>query len=288
MKHFTSIITFTLFGLLAFSAPAFAASAFSFAPASASVKSGDTVTLRISLDPQGVKNYTAKAEINFPADLLEATDFTFADKWLPLTQAGFDAVDNAGGVLVKTAGYPAGASGPVLFGTISFLAKKAGSGTIKQGANSLVLDASGQNVLSGGAQTAITITAPGEVSEEPGVEAPVKTAPPEVKKPAKKKPAKTISPARVDTGASGRVRGEEAAGTREIITVPSEEFAAPEATTTGPEAAAVQAPAGEVSIRSVLSFGTNKTWVAFLGGVVMAALVLGNIRYWMRMRRRRK
>jgi len=138
--------------------PALAATTVSFSPASVSVNPGQSFNLTINVDPQAVKNYTAKIELHFPADLLEVTSFNFdGSGWMAWNQPGYDLTDNTNGILIKTAGYPGGFNSPATFGTVSFSAKKAGSGTIQTGSNCLTLDANNQNVFSGTVQTNVTI-----------------------------------------------------------------------------------------------------------------------------------
>ena len=161
MKKTLITILLGAFGVVAIAAPAFAATSVSFTPVNVSVRQGQTFTLTIGVNPQGAKNYTAKTELRYPADLLEVKSFTFAPSWMPLSQSGYDLTDNTNGVFIKTAGYPGGVSSPVTFGTVSFLAKKSGNGTIALNSNSFALDANNQNVLaSASVQTAVVISAP--------------------------------------------------------------------------------------------------------------------------------
>ena len=162
MKKYLLTILLGAFGTMAIAAPALAATSVSFTPVNVSVRQGQTFTLTIGVNPQGVKNYTAKTELHYPADLLEVKSFTFAPSWMPLAQTGYDLTDNTNGVLIKTAGYPGGLSSTATFGTVSFLAKKSGNGTITlNSANSLALDANNQNVIAGVAvQTVVAISAP--------------------------------------------------------------------------------------------------------------------------------
>ena len=149
------------FGAMVLVAPALAATSVSFTPVNVSVRQGQTFTLTIGVNPQGVKNYTAKTELRYPADLLEVKSFTFANGWMALSQSGYDLTDNANGVFIKTAGYPGGVSSAVTFGTVSLLAKKSGNGTITLSSNSFALHANNQNVLAGASvQTAVAISAP--------------------------------------------------------------------------------------------------------------------------------
>lgn len=161
MKKYLLAILLGAFGAMAIAAPALAATSVSFTPVNVSVRQGQIFTLTIGVNPQGAKNYTAKTELRYPVDLLDVKSFTFANGWTPLSQAGYDLTDNTNGVLIKTAGYPGGVSSPITFGTVSFLAKKGGNGTITLNSNSFVLDANNQNVLAGApVQTAVAISAP--------------------------------------------------------------------------------------------------------------------------------
>ncbi len=160
MKKYLLTILLGAFGAMILVAPALAATSVSFTPVSVSASQGQSFTLTLGVNPQGVKNYTAKIEFYYPADLLEARSFTFANGWMPLPLPGYDLIDNTNGVSIKTAGYPGGVSSPVTFGTVSFIAKKSGNGTIALSGNSFVLDANNQNALAGAsAQTAVAISA---------------------------------------------------------------------------------------------------------------------------------
>ena len=157
MKKFIFAIT-AVSGLL-FAPTALAVTNLILSPANVSVKAGQTFSVVITVDPQGVKNSTIKAELDFPAGLLEVRSFAFGGggSWVALNQPGHDLTDNANGKLIKTAGYPGGVTTPTVFGTVTFAAKKSGSGTIRTTANSLALNDQSQNVLSGSGQTNVTV-----------------------------------------------------------------------------------------------------------------------------------
>ncbi|MEK7160515.1 MAG: hypothetical protein AAB724_00660, partial [Patescibacteria group bacterium] len=106
MKKTLFIILLGAFGVMAMAAPALAATSVLFTPVNVSVSQGQTFTLTIGVDPQGVKNYTAKMELSYPADLLEVESFTFANDWVQIFESGYDLIDNVNGLLIKTAGYP--------------------------------------------------------------------------------------------------------------------------------------------------------------------------------------
>jgi hypothetical protein len=174
-KNLFTIILVMFAGAIFLAMPAMAVTTVSLSPASVSVVSGKNFNLTIAVNPQGVNNYTGKIELNFPADLLQVNSFNFGNDWMAFPQAG-DLIDNTNGTLIKTAGYPGGISSSVTFGTVSFLAKKAGKGTIQVGNNSLALDSGNQNVLSSTlAQASVNITAP----VSPPAPAPTPTPTPE-------------------------------------------------------------------------------------------------------------
>lgn len=147
-------------GMVALTAPVSAATTLLLTPVSVEHAKSGSFTLTIVVNPQGVKNYTVKAELDYPADIVAVKSFTFANDWLPLIKSGYDLMDNARGVLIKTAGYPGGISGPTVFGTVLFSPKKAGSGTIKVGGSSLALDAQSKNVFGSPTKAVVVITAP--------------------------------------------------------------------------------------------------------------------------------
>lgn len=154
----TKIIFITLVAVFA-AGPAFAAT-YSLSPSSVNVKQGQSFNVTVTLDPQSAASYTSKLELKYPADLLEIKSFSFASKWLALSEEGYDSVDNINGVLMKTAGYPKGTTSPVTFGTVSFSAKKSGNGLITIGGNSAVYDVASKNTFSGSSsQVAVTAAA---------------------------------------------------------------------------------------------------------------------------------
>ncbi len=145
-------------GAMVLAAPAFAATTASFSPTNIQATAGNNFAVTITVNPQGASDYAEKLEVRYPADTLEVKSFTLANVWMALTQPGYDSIDNTAGVLVKTAGYPGGFSSSVPFGTVSFYAKKAGTGTITIGDHSLAFEASSQSALHG-APTSFSIAA---------------------------------------------------------------------------------------------------------------------------------
>jgi hypothetical protein len=159
MKKYISIIgTAAMIGVFALAIPAMAATTASLSPANINVTAGKSFSVVVTADPQGFMNYAEKLEVDYPASDLAVTSFTLGNSWMALTQPGYDSTDNINGVLTKTAGYPSGFSGATTFGTITFYAKKAGTGTIKIGNSSLAFESSSQSAITGNG-TAFTVSA---------------------------------------------------------------------------------------------------------------------------------
>jgi len=160
-------IIITTMLLLAFIAmPALSATDLLFSTLSVKTDEGKSFNVAICIDPKGVKNYTAKVELKYPVDLIEITGFSFSSGWMQVAQPGYDLIDNAGGVMIKTAGYPGGVSDKKTFGNISFKAKKAGYGTISVSGNSLSLDANNQNIFSSSSFPVIAVNIDSVKEEE--------------------------------------------------------------------------------------------------------------------------
>lgn len=137
-----------------------AATSINLSPATINVKTGQTFTVPVSVNPQGVKNYTVELKLNFPADLLQVNSFAFGSQWMAVGQPGYDLIDNTNGVLIKTAGYPQGFTSNIQLGTVTFQAKKSGTGVIALAGGTMALDQSNQNLFAGSSQVAISISAP--------------------------------------------------------------------------------------------------------------------------------
>jgi len=143
-----------------FLTPALASAAtVTFAPTSVAVTAGQMVSVNVVVDPQGTA-YTAKVALSFPPSLLSVSSFSQASGWMPLSQPGYDSVDNNSGSLVKTAGMTGGFSAPRTFGTVTFIARANGVATISVNGATQILNASNQNTFSGGGQSLINISAP--------------------------------------------------------------------------------------------------------------------------------
>jgi len=159
MKKITSLkIAAVVLGFMV-AIPAFASTGATLAPSTVHIAPGATVTLTVTVAPS-TNNYAEKIELKYPADLLEAVSFTPASGWMPLTQSGYDSMDNTTGILVKTAGYPDGLSSPTAFGTVTFRAKKEGTAQVAFGANSTSFELNTQTPMTGTGATVIIAAAP--------------------------------------------------------------------------------------------------------------------------------
>ena len=136
------------------------ASAITLAPTSVATTEGKTFSVTVGVNPTSGKAYTVRANLSFDPSALTLTNFSFASKWMPLSQSGYDTEDNTSGVLVKTGGYPGGITSATVLGTATFRAKKTGTATIAGTADSLILDANNQNAVAGSqGSVAVTIVA---------------------------------------------------------------------------------------------------------------------------------
>ncbi len=147
---------------LAVIAPSVAVAAtIGLSPTSFAVDKSATFSVEVSANPSPETAYTVRANLSFDPNLLELVSWSFAPKWLVLSQTGYDVEDNAKGILVKTAGYPGGLTSSTVLGTAVFRAKSVGTATVSVDAASLVLDKASKNLLVGAQGSAlITISAP--------------------------------------------------------------------------------------------------------------------------------
>lgn len=132
-------------------------------------KVGQTFSVPVSIDPASEKNYTARLALTFSPDVLEVASFTFAKNWIALSQPGYDLIDNQGGNFIKTAGHPGGFSETVLFGTITFRAKKAGEDVVTVGIKSFILNAKSQSTLTSRPRIVVAVTGQAQAQISPPV-----------------------------------------------------------------------------------------------------------------------
>ena len=130
---------------------------FSFTPIKIHVQQGQIFSLKIDINPRGIKNYTVKASIKFPPELVALKTWTYTNNWMPLRQSGYDYFNNTSGVLIRTAGYPEGFDKITKFGSAVFIAKKSGTGVIEFTSDSMSLDENGNNIYIGGNKSTIIV-----------------------------------------------------------------------------------------------------------------------------------
>ena len=157
MKNLFYTLAFAIFAL-----PMFAnAATFSFAPSTATLVPGQTVNVTVYANPgAGEKVFTTKLVADFDANIASVTNFTQANGWMTLTQAGYDAIDNTNGELIKTAGYAGGLTESKVFGTLTIKAKRAGTAKLAVSNDSLMLDIANSNKHAGSAGATYNVVAP--------------------------------------------------------------------------------------------------------------------------------
>jgi len=249
------LISSVILGGMFLTGSVLAATTISLSPTSVSVTQGESFNLVIAVNPQDVKNYTVKVELEYPTDLLEVKSFNFSSGWMALSQSGYDLIDNTNGILIKTAGYPGGLSSTATFGIISFSAKKAGSGVIKLSSNSLALDSENQNVLSSQlTQVAVSITAPEPVA--PGPIAPGPTYPDE-----------EIEEVEEVDKADGIEEAETIEEEEEVIIAEEEEEEQPE-----------EQPSFLATIGNIITFGTGNASIGVIVSIIAFLILFFGIR----------
>lgn len=138
------------FAFFAWLAPAASAATLDTAPAKLTVTTGEQVSVVIDVIPQkNERVYTAQVELRYPSDLFTFQTIAYNNEWIPVIRSEYDEATKGDTVIVKTAGYPGGFTDRKVFAVATFVAKRAGTGSITFGENSFVLDASNNNTLVG-------------------------------------------------------------------------------------------------------------------------------------------
>lgn len=134
------------------------AATLSTAPAIVNVVAGQTFSLPVTVDTQGAKVVTVKAQIVYPAGAIEATGFSFGSGWTQLSQPGYDSMGS--GTMIKTAGFPSGFTGTKVLGTATFRALTAGQATITfSNSGSLALSDQSQTLPLSSSGTSVIVSA---------------------------------------------------------------------------------------------------------------------------------
>lgn len=156
IKKITLIIPILMIAIVLI--PSTFAAGFSFSPTSGTYDKGQTYRVSIYVNPASDTVYTAKAEIKYPANLLEVRSFSFGSGWTALNQPGYDQINNSSGVLIKTGGFTAGLKNRTLLGTITFYAKSSGSADVSVGSGSLILDVDSKDTLNSYPSASFTLS----------------------------------------------------------------------------------------------------------------------------------
>lgn len=158
-KNIKKFLLLSVFCSLLITTTVHAGSNFSFYPLKINVKKGQVFNVQVAINPNGVKNYTVKASIDFPANLIQLQSWKFNGDWMPVRKDGYDFFDNTKGILIRTAGYANGFDSTITFGVATFVAKEDGVGTISFLGDNLALDQDGNNTYASGASIPITVIA---------------------------------------------------------------------------------------------------------------------------------
>ena len=159
MKKITLTSAAVVIGTMMLAFTALAATTASITPTSVKVVAGQQFNVVVAVNPNGTSDYAEQLQIDYPANLLQVTAFNVGSNWMSLTQSGYDSIDNTNGVMIKTAGYAGGITSLTPFGTITFTAKKSGSGTITIGGGSQAFEKSGQTAITGTGASFVVTTA---------------------------------------------------------------------------------------------------------------------------------
>lgn len=146
--------------LFLFAAGTASAASINVSPTSATLTVGSSFNVAVSVNPESDAIYTAKTSLSFPADMLAVESWSFGSGWSQLSQPGYDSVDNSGGALIKTAGYPGGLSSSASFGTVRFKVLKAGTANVLVTSASALYDEESQNALSSRGSGSFTLVSP--------------------------------------------------------------------------------------------------------------------------------
>lgn len=136
------------FALVLFPSLALGSTYISFSSQNANYKAGDTFSVPIYIGSNDTdKIFTAKVALSYEPEYVEVVLFNFKEGAFSLTQPGYDKIDNANGLLIKTAGFTGGISSQTLFGTATFKSKKSGNTKISVSNDSQLLSGTNQNTL---------------------------------------------------------------------------------------------------------------------------------------------
>ena len=85
---------------------------------------------------------------------------------MPISQEGYDSIDNTNGLLIKTAGYPGGITSAKTIGTVTFKALNDGQAAIQLTSDTFALNAQNANLAGNLDSSQIIIETPETAPEE--------------------------------------------------------------------------------------------------------------------------
>ena len=165
-----------IIGLVLITPLGVSAASFVITPSTGTYNLGSVITVSVSVNPAGSTIYTTMLDARFPVDIFEVISFKMNDALLPITQSGYNAIDNSNGILTKTGGYTGGISSTALFGTIVLRAKNSGTGTLTIVDSSKLLDSNNADLQSGTQSVSFIIAAKTPSAETPKTITPVTPA----------------------------------------------------------------------------------------------------------------
>ena len=223
---------------------------------------GSTFDVTIVITPDSkVPIYSAKIGLNYNPDMLEVTHFKYGDNLMQLSQPGYDVMDNANGILVKTAGFPGGLASQIIFGTVTFRVKAAGTGVVVLSANGVALDANNANTFTRTTVAGSTsVTTPGATASPNPQVLGASTATP--KKTVTTTKTKSKTTVRSTSTSSNPVISPEASSSDTGLTDSSGSTTADESSTTG-----------SVLGAAVSNTGSGSWWAIGIGLVVLLIVI---------------
>ena len=145
-KKYLLFLLLPILILIPFNSMAAGSASINLSPTTGSYNVGQTFNVVISVNPGLEKIDMARVKLSFSPDLLEIKNFSQGTTFS--FQAGSNGFDNSAGTFYWGAGAPGGIKAVSNFGTITFLAKKAGKSGIDLSNESLLLSA-GENKFNG-------------------------------------------------------------------------------------------------------------------------------------------
>lgn len=121
---------------------------------------GNTRTFTVAVVPNGDTVYSVQGAFVFDTSRLDILSVNYASGWLPLTQAGYDSIDENEGSITKTAGYPGGITTTTQFVTVTARLIAPGVATFESTSATQMLDEDSKNTYVAAAPATLTVRTP--------------------------------------------------------------------------------------------------------------------------------